>query len=282
MRQFILPKDPAPDGTVVLCGGDYRYLSGVLRLSPDDPVEGRLPDGSLRSFRVASLDRRARTITLRPADERAGTGGVAPLVAVPPGFPFMVLFQWRLKGPKMDLVIRQATEAGVAAIVPVSGERCVALSAGDARGGRLERIVREARQQSGSPVATELLDTVPSSGVGAVWSELRARAGSFAQADDVTGSRSDRPAADRALVFTEAPLARKTLHRYLESGARSVALAVGPEGGMTDGEIDGLVAAGFECVHFATNVLRAETCALYAIAAVQNALMEIESWRSKE
>ncbi len=276
MRQFILPGNPAPDGTVVIRGDDYRYLSNVLRLSRDDLVEGRLPDGSLRAFRVGSLDRRARTVTLCPSAERADMGGVPAAETVQSGFPHIVLFQWKLKGPKMDLVIRQATEAGVAAIVPVSGERCVPHSGGDARGGRLERIVREARQQSGSPVATELLDPVPSSGVGGVWEALCAGESAAQGAGESAGGEA------KAFVFTEAPLARKTLHRYLGSGARSVALAVGPEGGMTDGEIEGLVAAGFECVHFATNVLRAETCALYAIAAVQNALMEIESWRSKE
>lgn len=265
MRQFLLPAAPAADGSIVIGGSDFRYLASVLRLERDDLIEGRLPDGSLRAFRVDSVDRRSRTVALSLSDASVDLSGVPPLSVPPEGFPVIVLFQWQLKGPKMDLVIRQATEAGVSAIVPVSGERCVAGAAsGDARGDRRSRIVREARQQSGSPIATELLEPVSPLDVPRVWASLQ--------------SGPDA----KAIVLTEAPLARKTLHRYLESGAGSVALAVGPEGGMTAREIEGLVEAGFECVHFATNVLRAETCALYAIAAVQNALMEIESWQSKE
>ncbi len=282
MRQFILDRPIEPGGRVTLEDADYRYLVQVLRLRAGDTVEARLPDGSLATLSIERIDPRAKTVRLslpsgahgsraevpgRAADETLAGLSMPPLPDMPRDFPKIALFQWLIKGPKMDQVIRQATEAGVAAIVPVLGERCVAgTGEGDAasRASRWARIVREARQQSGSPVATLVSPPVAVSDIPGVW--LR-----FSE-----GLRA------RALVLTEAPLARKTLHGYLDTGADIVALAVGPEGGMSAGELDELDRAGFLAVHFRTNILRAETAAIYGIAAVQSAVTESEKWQSKE
>ncbi len=286
MRQFVLPSFPESGGSVILSDRDFRYLVQVLRKDTGDIIEARLPDGSLCSFRVSSIDRRAKRLSLFPADGAMGAYPVSGMPAgengpalpstplpgssmpapasVPADFPRIALFQWILKGPRMDQVIRQATETGVEAIVPVAGERCVADEAGMGRLTRWGRIVREARQQSGSPIATRILPALAPADIPESWAELSG------------GERSS------AIVFTEAPLARKALHGYLCGNPGVVALAVGPEGGMSARELDILSGAGFEYVHFKTNVLRAETCALYGIAAVQNALTEFESWQSKE
>ena len=301
MRQFLLDQPLEPGARVTLEGSDFRYLVQVLRLAPGASVEARLPDGSLASLAVERLDARAKTVTLRrPAVPRAAglpsvpepgvssgrapdTGAarrttadraalsirvgesMPPLPEIPERFPRIILFQWILKGPKMDQVIRQATETGVSAIVPVSGERCLPRE-GDSSGraARWARIVREARQQSGSPVATVVATPISVGAIAGIW------------ADVSSGRRAS------ALVLTEAPLARKTLHEYLDIGMEIVALATGPEGGMTAVELDELGRAGFSAVHFRTNVLRAETAALYGIAAAQSAIMESEKWQLKE
>ena len=287
MRQFLLDQPLEPGERVTLEGSDFRYLVQVLRLAPGDSVEARLPDGALVSLAVERLDARAKTVTLRrPAvprvaglpsvpepgvsSGRAALGirageSMPPLPEIPERFPRIILFQWILKGPKMDQVIRQATETGVSAIIPVSGERCLPRE-GDSSGraARWARIVREARQQSGSPVATVVASPVSVGAIAGIW------------ADVSSGRRAS------ALVLTEAPLARKTLHEYLDIGMEIVALATGPEGGMTAEELGALERAGFSAVHFRTNVLRAETAALYGIAAAQTAIMVSEKWQLKE
>ncbi len=299
MRQFLLDQTPPPGGRVTLEGGDYRYLVQVLRLAIGDPVETRFPDGSLNTLIVEKIDSRAKTVRLfRNSGTGTGTGvcaGVAPGVSpantqasgspapgtasasaiagdsmpplpeIPENFPRIILFQWLLKAPKMDQVIRQATETGVSAIVPVSGERCLPRDGDSAvRSARWERIVREARQQSGSPVPTAMTEVVPVSRIADVW-------GAYS-----SGRRAS------ALVLTEAPLARKTLHEYLDTRMEIVALAIGPEGGMTQDELAELYRAGFSAVHFRTNILRAETAAIYGIAAAQSAITESEKWQLKE
>lgn len=291
MRQLLIDAFPDSSGKVILRGKDFRYLVQVLRLGPGSPLEIRLPDGTLASMSVLDIDRSSRTATLSlpvepglrkhdgfsSSNDRVsalnGGNSTAPGISMPPapevpaGFPEIILFQWILKGPKMDQVFRQATEAGVAIIVPVLGDRCLSLETGGVgqeKADRWERIVREARQQSGSPIPTRVHETTASSGVSAVWASLP-RSGSSA-----------------ALVLTEAPLARKSLHEYLGTRPGTVALAIGPEGGMSSREHDFLAAAGFDAVHFRTNILRAETAALYGIAAVQTLILESETWRPHE
>lgn len=285
MRQFLADSDPGPDGSLTLRGKDYRYLVQVLRLAPGASLEIRLPGGELISARLESLDRSAKTACLRmegaptpadrgaPRDTDTGLAGhtMAARASMSGDFPRIILFQWILKGPKMDQVLRQATEAGVALIVPVLGERCLAAEAGGvghAKTERWQRIVREARQQSGSAVSTRVCETVPSGDIGEFWN---ARA-----AEDSSGIPPV------PITLTEAPLARKTLHEYLDTRPRTVALAIGPEGGMSAGELERLSLAGFNAVHFRTNILRAETAALYGIAAVQTLLLESEKWRLPE
>jgi 16S rRNA (uracil1498-N3)-methyltransferase len=58
-------------------------------------------------------------------------------------------------------------------------------------------------------------------------------------------------------------------------------LAVGPEGGFAALEAEAFMAAGFAPTLVGANVLRTETAALFAIAAVQTVLLEKASWMLK-
>jgi 16S rRNA (uracil1498-N3)-methyltransferase len=49
---------------------------------------------------------------------------------------------------------------------------------------------------------------------------------------------------------------------------------VGCEGGIRENERKVLAEAGFEPLHFTTNVLRAETAAIYGIAVIQQFLSD--------
>ncbi len=268
MRQFLIPASPQ-DGLVSVSGRDYRYLVQVLRLKSGDRFDGRLPDGTLCSLDVRTIDSKKKTVLLAVGDASVGDqplpGANMPPPQLPDTFPPIILFQWLLKGQKMDTVIRQCTETGVAVIVPVAGARSVITGRNDGhREERWNRIIREARQQSGSPVPTTVHPVIVPEKVPGTMVAL-------------AGERKFS-----AFLCTEAPLALKSLHQYLVDGAAAVALVNGPEGGLTAGETDLLVKAGFSPIHFQTNILRAETCALYGIAAVQNALTELETWRFKD
>ncbi len=272
MRQFIVEKNQIKNGLIQLEGKDYRYFRQVLRVRAGDMVSVRLPDGSLSNATVAKIDETSRCLTLqlcadtgktitRGVQAEELTGGV-----VSANGALMVeywLFQFLPRPQKFEQIVRQATECGVAVIVPVTGEYTEKSSAEALRGSkkeRLERIIKEARQQSGSPVDTKVLEPVDLEKALEVWG--------------TSTPLSDR--ADVAFVLSE----RDDCSGNLRSGVKKAgglekikraAIAVGSEGGISPEEVKLLEEKGlFLPVHFAVNILRCETAALYGIAAVQS------------
>ena len=176
MRQFIVENKQIRDGLIQLEGKDYRYLRQVLRVRAGDMISVRLPDGSLNNATVAKIDEAGRRITLQlcagtgetitrgvQAAELSGVTGADGSDASGMGGVEYWLFQFLPRPQKFEQIVRQATECGVSVIVPVTGEYTEKSSAEALLGSkkeRLERIIKEARQQSGSPVDTKVLEPV--------------------------------------------------------------------------------------------------------------------------
>ena len=272
MRQFIVEKSQIKNGLIQLEGKDYRYFRQVLRVRAGDMVSVRLPDGSLSNATVAKIDETSRCLTLqlcadtgktitRGVQAEELTGG-----AVSANGAMMVeywLFQFLPRPQKFEQIVRQATECGVSVIVPVTGEYTEKSSAEALLGSkkeRLERIIKEARQQSGSPVDTKVLEPVNLEKALEVWG--------------TSTPLSDR--ADVAFVLSERDDCSGNLRAGVQKAGglekiKRAAIAVGSEGGISPEEVKLLEEKGlFLPVHFAVNILRCETAALYGIAAVQS------------
>lgn len=265
MRQFILDNQSVKNGIVVLCGKDFRYLRQVLRVKTGDMLNVRFTDGSLKATTVAQIDDNGKKITLQVCEslDASITRGVQAdqIDASFTKFSY-VLFQFIPKPQKFELIVRQATECGVGYIVPVIGEYSEKSSIASLQGAkqeRLERIVKEARQQSGSPVDTKICKPMSLEEAVEFWKEL-------------IGDESENA---RGFVLSERTDDCVPLHKITEesSSIKNVAVAVGSEGGISPEEITFLKEKGlFYPIHFAVNILRCETAALYGIAAIQTAL----------
>ena len=270
MRQFIVEKNQIKNGLIQLEGKDYRYFRQVLRVRAGDMVSVRLPDGSLSNATVAKIDETSRCLTLqlcadtgktitRGVQAEELTGG-----AVSANGALMVeywLFQFLPRPQKFEQIVRQATECGVSVIVPVTGEYTEKSSAEALLGSkkeRLERIIKEARQQSGSPVDTKVLEPVSLDKAIEMWKDGSDSAESVAF---VLSERDDCSGNLRSGVQKAGGLEK----------IKRAAIAVGSEGGISPEEVKLLEEKGlFLPVHFAVNILRCETAALYGIAAVQS------------
>jgi 16S rRNA (uracil1498-N3)-methyltransferase len=270
MKQFILSAPPDSGGIVRITGKDHHYLVRVRRLMPGAVFEARLPGGEPVRVLIRSVGDGCLTGECL-ADGVVGSGlaGVPMAGSDPDGLPPILLFQALPKGTKMDLIIRQAVESGITEIVPfVSAHSVPRLT----DGGRLERwrrIVKEARQQSGSPIATEVRAPCDVAGLVAYWGELKSR---YQRA---VGIILHPP---RDAEIGEAPLEQGTFHGYLNTEPDLVAAAIGPEGGFSPGEVSEFTAAGFKALTMGTTVLRTETAALYTGASIRIILLERASW----
>jgi 16S rRNA (uracil1498-N3)-methyltransferase len=161
-----------------------------------------------------------------------------------PPFP-IVLGQALAKGERMDLVVQKAVELGATALVPLATERSeVRLDAERAAKRVLhwQGVVRAACEQSGRNRLTE---------VGAP------------QALDVFLAAA--PPDALRLVLAPDGAALRDLPR---PGPVGLVLLVGPEGGLSDAELARTEAAGFARATLGPRVLRTETAALAALAAV--------------
>ena len=303
MRQFLCDSFPDGSGKLVVTGKNYRYLVKVLRFSEGEELDARLPDGKLVRFYVERVQPQLMSAVLRLVDGADGCSGTTQGVQafevqeIADRMPELWLFQFLPKQQKMDLIVRQATECGVRHIVPISGAYSLK---GDSSGRkeRWERIIREARQQSGSAVATEIKEVLSVRAAAELWTKIAANAASRSETAPVdaanAASRSSADSTDNvgavsptasaagasksmfktvAFLLDENPSAGKSsLARANKAEVSAAALAVGCEGGISDEERSVLLEAGFMPLHFTTNILRAETASLYGIAVIQQFL----------
>ena len=257
MRQLIIEKNQDKNGLVIIDGKDFHYLRQVLRVKAGDMVKLRLSDRELYNSTVAKIDDSAKKITLQICAETQPP--IIENVTSQSTAPEYTLFQFIPKPQKLELIVRQATECGVKNIVPVISEYAEKGSIAALAGGkkeRLERIVREARQQSGSPVDTTIFDPVTVEQAIEIWNKIK--------------EQTDGDAA--GYVLSERTV-EEPFGRFKDKPPAAVCIVCGNEGGISPDELELLTKkALLYPVHFSVNILRCETAALYGIAAVQTAI----------
>ena len=151
------------------------------------------------------------------------------------------------KGDRMDLVVQKATELGVGTIRPIVCERTVVkldAARAERRIAHWRAIAVHAAQQSGRTRVPEVAEV---EGLGA-WLARSGAGPAFVLS----------PRADASLSDLAPPAPGET-----------VRLLVGPEGGLAAREVERAGAAGFAGLRLGPRVLRTETAALVALAALQ-------------
>jgi 16S rRNA (uracil1498-N3)-methyltransferase len=294
MKQFVLNSEPDKNGRIRFEGGDYRYLARVRRLAPGEYFPVLLPDrASGVLVRVLSVDK--NVLIGEISDEKP----VQNETSVSKNRP-IILFQSLPKGEKMDLIVRQAAEGGIEQIVPFMSEFSAVKNIGGHKFTRWERIIKEARQQSGSPTPTVIRQPLSIDGLFAFWEELKAQNPGVLgllfhhlPLEPQPSPQGVEPSYQRYAVRGSplepqpspkgegSPLEKASLHGYLYKEPEAVALAIGPEGGFSPSEAQRFMASGFKAITIGETILRTETAALYAQAAVRILLLERDSWEMK-
>ena len=282
MRQLIINKNPDKSGLIQIEGKDFRYLRQVLRVKVGDMVNLRLPDGSLQNSTVCKIDDSAKKITLQVCALRQAQGPQNDVVPEPvegPSIEF-TLFQFIPKPQKLELIVRQATECGVKNIIPVMSEYTQKSSIQAMQGSkleRLERIVREARQQSGSPIETKVFEPVTVEQAVEIWNKMKEDAGGEEKAAGFVLSERAVDNGGRAVAEAVAgPFPSTSSGQAKLRDPGTVSIFCGNEGGISPDELELLTKkALLRPLHFSVNILRCETAALYGIAVVQSAIIGI-------
>jgi 16S rRNA (uracil1498-N3)-methyltransferase len=222
--------------------GPAQHLARVLRLAVGDP---------LILFNGRAGEHAARVEAVRRAAVTVRVGMPEPIERESP--LATTLLQGIARGDKMDQIVQKATELGVARVIPVL----------TARGNvRLGTDAAHRKQQHWQGVAVAACEQCG-----------RNRVPEVARPALLAAALADTDAALRLLMAPEDGAATlPALLAAATTGAgplRTIALLVGPEGGLDREEMGAARLAGFQPCRLGPRVLRTETAALAMLAALQ-------------
>lgn len=222
-----LPDRPAP---IELGADHYHYYIDVLRLTTGCEITLFDSAGREAVCRIVRISPKRLDVEILRLSKvnREASRSITLAFALP-------------KGEKPDLVLQKATELGVSRFVIFLAERSVSRPAADRLTKKIERwekIVTFAVTQCGR---TSLPRIVFHENLQSALVEL-----------------------DSELKLLFKPGAA-SLKKYLVDPPPSVSLLIGPEGGLTDQEMEMATDNGFMSVSFGKRILRAETAAIAAV-----------------
>lgn len=233
MPRFYLPTALAPHTTLNLPDNIIRHIH-VLRLNAGDSIT--LFNGTGNDF-AATL----QTIGKRHAEchihAQRQPENESPLA--------ITLVQAISSGERMDFTLQKSVELGVRAIQPIISERCVVRLSGERADKRVQRwqdIVIAACEQSGRSIVPTVQPIV---------------------------SFSDYLRQMPPELHLMMSLRRATTLRDITPAPQTLRLMIGPEGDWTPAEEQAALAAGVQTITLGKRVLRTETAAMAAMAAMQ-------------
>jgi 16S rRNA (uracil1498-N3)-methyltransferase len=213
-----------------LVGAQAQHLARVLRARIGQEFD-IVAEGRVR---------RGRIISVTPERVEFELGEELPATVLPEITLLLAVFKF----DRMEWAIEKATELGVARMVPLIAKRTDShlASAAAKRVERWRRIAHEAAQQSRRVAPPEIAEPAP----------LR-------EALSVQ--------AERRIVLSEAE-DEVSLKEAVAGWKRTLALAVGPEGGWTGEEEQAFREKGWIAASLGPTILRAETAAIAAVSIV--------------
>ncbi|MBC2709944.1 MAG: 16S rRNA (uracil(1498)-N(3))-methyltransferase [Desulfosarcina sp.] len=210
----------------------------MLRLAAGDAVE--LFDGSGNGYlaQIVSVSPKAVQLTIEESFPLLSESSVP-----------ITLAQGMLKDRKMDQLIRQLTELGIARWIPFYAARSIPVPGKKGLGARLDRWKKIAME--------------------AVKQCRRGRVPQITPADDFSDVLTASAESDLNILFWEgAPRAFVTPETGPQK-PKNIMLVVGPEGGFDPAEVKRAQDQGFFTAGIGPRILRAETATIAACTLVQ-------------
>ena len=228
-------KDTLVGSTFVLGGPEAKHAVSVRRMAPGEAIA--VSDGAGIKIRgkVSKVSKDNLDLVVESVETLA-----TPNVQ-------LHLVQALAKGDRDELAIQACTELGVYGIIPWQSDRSVSIWKYDKKikgQTRWQTIVTEAAKQSLRAFAPKV-EAVHNS------EELVTRLAAF----------------DAVMVLD--PEAKTSISRVSIPSSGSIAVVVGPEGGISDPELEAFSLAGFSSVSMGTGVLRTSTAGMAAVSYLQ-------------
>jgi 16S rRNA (uracil1498-N3)-methyltransferase len=212
---------------------DAHHAIKVLRIAAGEIINLSDGKGAWSRVSVANVNKKSMSVkVLETGFEEALSEQFTIIQAIP-------------KGDRIKESIEMCTEGGVDRIVMWKSARSIGRA--DEKIEKLQHTAREASKQSRRFRIPEVTGVATTDAV----------------VDEIAK-------ADLALVFHES--ATMTISQLVKPGAKKVLIIIGPEGGLTDEEVETFAAAGAKVVLMGRPILRSAHAGLAALAAANTAL----------
>jgi 16S rRNA (uracil1498-N3)-methyltransferase len=234
--RLYVPGDYQPDQTLALSTEQAHYLMPVLRLKAEHPLE--VFDGQGHQARA----------TLVPESKKQAKVALEEIFELNRESPLQTtLVQSVSKGDRMDYSLQKAVELGVSEIQPVLTEHSMV---------RLTPEKAQKRQQQWQAIVIHACEQCGRTIVPPVRPLKTYQAWLKDQPDEAINGLVLDPRAQHALSDLSPPQS-------------PMAFLVGPEGGLSDAEIDQAMEKGLKAIALGPRVLRTETAGVTLLAAMQ-------------
>jgi len=230
MRRFF----SADSNCLTLSKDDVNHIANVLRLNRGDEIlicDGKSTDYLCRISEITKSTVSFESLSSSP-------NPAEPSVSV-------TLFQGLPKSDKMDLIVQKCVELGVNCIIPVESERSVVKvkESANKKISRWQSISEAAAKQSGRGIVPEIGNVID-----------------FGKALEQMG------AYDISLIPYELETANSIDNTLKNtSDINSIAIFVGPEGGISEKEINLAKSSGLLAISLGRRILRCETAGFTAL-----------------
>ncbi len=240
MRRFFTEPEAVQGDTILFDAELAHHMGKVLRLAPGEQVTVCTGDGMVY---VAELEQFSRDSVTARILETMGNQKETEVQ--------IVLYQGMPKGDKLELIIQKCTELGISAVIPVeTGRSIVHLDSSKAakKIDRWQKIAHEASQQSKRV-------QVPVIGPYLSWKQCLQQ---LQQDDGLT------------IIFWEDEQTQslKVLLKSQPQKPQKINLIVGPEGGLSEDEVNQLRDLGAVSASLGKRILRTETAGLAGTAII--------------
>ncbi|MFQ4139965.1 16S rRNA (uracil(1498)-N(3))-methyltransferase [Nodosilinea sp. PGN35] len=213
-----------------LSSSQQHYLYRVLRLGTGQQFVALDGQGQ-QWIATLAVDADLATLVPAPPSPQSSQAPIALAIALP-------------KGSGFDEVVRQSTELGVSTLQPVISDRTLH-QPNPKKLERWQRIAAEATEQSERLLLPEILPPLP-------WRDYLQQP--WEGYRWLCVARGDAPHLLRVAQASDPTV--------------PAVVATGPEGGWTEAEVAGAIAAGFQPVSLGPSILRAVTAPLAALTLV--------------
>lgn len=229
------------DDKILIKGEDYNHIKNSLRLSKGSLIHQVIGD----TIFVTEIEEITSNEIICKIIDEDSIQYESPLN--------ITLYQCILKSDKNEYIIQKATELGVNKIVFVETERTVVKlddKKWNKKKDRFEKIALESSKQSKRTSIPEIEGLIKINEIQNTSNCLN-------------------------LVFYENE--KESFKSFLsDSKSKDINIFIGPEGGLSEDNIESLISKGFKSVSLGNRILRADTAPICALSIIQYELGDIE------